>query len=72
MRISVLSAGNAGQAFAGGMTMSGHEIHLAAVPEHDQQIRIIQTFGGVLGEERAPQEEAVSARGLRIRGGRRA
>ena len=50
MRIAVLSAGNAGQAFAGGMTLSGHEVHLAAVPEHDQQIRIIQTFGGVLVE----------------------
>lgn len=50
MRISVLSAGNAGQAFAGGLTLSGHDVHLAAVPEHDEQIRVIQTFGGVLVE----------------------
>ena len=50
MRIAVLSAGNAGQAFAGGMTLSGHEVHLAAVPEHSEQIKVIQTFGGVLVE----------------------
>lgn len=50
MRIAVLSAGNAGQAFAGGMTLSGHDVHLAAVPEHAQQIKLIQTFGGVLVE----------------------
>jgi len=50
MRIAVLSAGNAGQAFAGGLTLSGHDVHLAAVPEHAEQIRIIQTFGGVLVE----------------------
>jgi opine dehydrogenase len=50
MRISVLSAGNAGQAFAGGLTLSGHDVHLAAVPEHDEQIRVIQTFGGVFVE----------------------
>ena len=50
MRIAVLSAGNAGQAFAGGMTIDGHEVHLAAVPGHDEQIRIIQTFGGVIVE----------------------
>lgn len=50
MRIAVLCAGNAGQAFAGGMTLSGHEVHLAAVPEHAVQIRVIQAFGGVLVE----------------------
>lgn len=50
MRIAVLSAGNAGQAFGGGMTLNGHQVHLAAVPGHDEQIRIIQTFGGVLVE----------------------
>ena len=50
MRIAVLSAGNAGQAFAGGMTLSGHDVHLAAVPEHAEQIKVIQTFGGVLVE----------------------
>ena len=50
MRIAILSAGNAGQAFAGGMTLSGHQVHLAAVPEHSEQIKIIQTFGGVLVE----------------------
>lgn len=50
MRIAVLTAGNAGQAFAGGLTLNGHEVHLAAVPGHDEQIRVIQTFGGVLVE----------------------
>lgn len=50
MRIAVLTAGNAGQAFAGGLTLDGHDVHLAAVPGHDEQIRVIQTFGGVLVE----------------------
>lgn len=50
MRIAILSAGNAGQAFAGGLSIAGHDVHLAAVPEHSEQIRIIQTFGGVLVE----------------------
>lgn len=50
MRIAILSAGNAGQAFAGGMTLAGHDVHLTAVPEHAEQIRVIQSFGGVLVE----------------------
>lgn len=50
MRVAVLGAGNAGQAFAGGLTLSGHDVHLAAVPGHDQQIQVIRTFGGVLVE----------------------
>lgn len=50
MRLTVLSAGNAGQAFAGDMTLSGHDVHLVAVPEHAEQIEIIRAFGGVLVE----------------------
>ncbi|NQW73418.1 MAG: NAD/NADP octopine/nopaline dehydrogenase family protein [Actinobacteria bacterium] len=50
MKIAVLSAGNAGQAFAGGMTLDGHDVHLAAVPEHSEQIKILTTFGGVIVE----------------------
>lgn len=50
MRIAVLGAGNAGQAFAGGMARGGHDVHLVAVPGHDEQIRVIQTFGGLLVE----------------------
>lgn len=50
MRITVLGAGNGGQAFAGGLTLKGHTVHLAAVPEHDTQIKILSTFGGVLVE----------------------
>ena len=45
MKIAVLGAGNGGQAFAGSLTLSGHDVHLAAVPEHDTQIRVLQTFG---------------------------
>ena len=45
MKIVVLGAGNGGQAFAGSLTLSGHDVHLAAVPEHDTQIRVLQTFG---------------------------
>lgn len=50
MRITILSAGNAGQAFAAGLTLSGHEVHLAAVPEHAEQIRVVQAYGGLLVE----------------------
>lgn len=50
MRIAVLGAGNAGQAFAGGMARGGHDVHLAAIPGHDEQIRVIQTFGGLIVE----------------------
>ena len=50
MKIAILSAGNAGQAFAGGMTLDGHDVHLAAVPEHSEQIKILTTFGGVIVE----------------------
>lgn len=46
----MLSAGNAGQAFAGGLTLSGHDVHLVSVPEHAEQIRVIQSFGGVMVE----------------------
>jgi len=50
MRIAVLGAGNAGQAFAGGMARDGHDVHLVAVPGHDEQIRVIQSFGGLVVE----------------------
>lgn len=50
MRIAVLSAGNAGQALAGGMTLAGHHVHLASIAEHAAQIAVVQTFGGVLVE----------------------
>ncbi len=53
MRIAILSAGNAGQAFAGGMTLNGHDVHLVAVPEHAEQIEIINAFGGVFVESSA-------------------
>ena len=47
MKIAVLGSGNSGQALAGTLTLSGHEVHLAAVPEHATQIRILQSLGGV-------------------------
>lgn len=50
MRIAILGAGNAGQAFAGGLTLSGHRVHLAAVPGHDTQIKVIRSFGGLMVE----------------------
>ena len=46
----MLGAGNGGLAFAGGQTLKGNEVHLAAVPDHADQIRVVQTFGGVLVE----------------------
>jgi len=55
MKIAVLGAGNGGKAFAGSLTLSGHDIHLAAVPDHDTQIRVLQTFGGVLVEGRTAE-----------------
>jgi hypothetical protein len=57
-RISVLSAGNAGQAFAGGLTLSGNDVHLAAVPEHAEPIRVIQSFGGDEGRGQVVRRQA--------------
>jgi opine dehydrogenase len=52
MTIGVLGAGNGGQAFAGAFTLRGLDVHLAALEGHDSQIKIIQTFGGVIVEGR--------------------
>jgi opine dehydrogenase len=47
MKIAVLGAGSGGQAMAADLTLAGHEVSLAAIPEHSNAISIIQTCGGI-------------------------
>jgi opine dehydrogenase len=47
MKVAVLGAGNGGQAMAADLTLAGHEVRLAAVPEHATAIKIINTCGGI-------------------------
>ncbi|NLO91694.1 MAG: NAD(P)-binding domain-containing protein [Elusimicrobia bacterium] len=47
MRIAVLGAGHGGQAMAADLTLSGHEVRLAAVPEHASKIRLLRGMGGI-------------------------
>lgn len=50
MKVAVLGAGSGGQAMAGDLTLAGHEVHLAAMPEHPGAIPIIQVCGGIYAD----------------------
>ncbi|MEW6367810.1 MAG: NAD/NADP octopine/nopaline dehydrogenase family protein [Acidobacteriota bacterium] len=50
MRVAVLGAGHGGQAIAADLTLGGHEVRLAAVPEHSTGLRLLQAFGGIVLE----------------------
>jgi opine dehydrogenase len=47
MRVAVLGAGHGGQAMAADLTLAGHEVRLAAVPEHAGKIAILKAIGGI-------------------------
>lgn len=47
MRVAVLGAGHGGQAMAADLTLAGHEVRLAAVPEHAGNIAILKSIGGI-------------------------
>ncbi len=50
MKVAVLGAGHGGQAMAADLTLSGHSVRLAAIPEHANNIAIIRAFGGIFLE----------------------
>jgi opine dehydrogenase len=47
MKVAILGAGSGGQAMAADLTLAGHEVSLAAIPEHSTAISVIQTCGGI-------------------------
>jgi opine dehydrogenase len=50
MIITILGAGHGGQAMAADLTLAGHEVRLAAVPEHATNIRLLEAFGCIILE----------------------
>ena len=50
MIVTILGAGHGGQAMAADLTLGGHEVRLAAVPEHGANIRLLSAFGGIVRE----------------------
>jgi opine dehydrogenase len=50
MKVAVLGAGHGGQAMTADLTLAGHEVRLAAVPEHATNVRLLQSFGGIVVE----------------------
>ena len=50
MKVAVLGAGHGGQAMTADLTLAGHEVRFAAVPEHSTNIRLLQAFGGIVLE----------------------
>ncbi len=50
MKVAILGAGHGGVAMAGDLTLAGHEIRLAAVPEHSGNLKLLQAFGGIMVE----------------------
>jgi len=50
MKVAVLGAGHGGQAITADLTLGGHEVRLAAVPEHATSIKLLNAFGGIFLE----------------------
>ncbi|MEQ8188185.1 MAG: NAD/NADP octopine/nopaline dehydrogenase family protein [Candidatus Eremiobacterota bacterium] len=50
MKVAVLGAGHGGQAITADLTLGGHEVRLAAVPEHATNIKLLNAFGGIILE----------------------
>lgn len=50
MKVAILGAGHGGLAMTGDLTLGGHEIRLAAVPDHSTNLKLISAFGGVYVE----------------------
>jgi opine dehydrogenase len=50
MKVAVLGAGHGGQAMAADLTLAGHEVRFAAVPEHAKNLVVIKAFGGIFLE----------------------
>ncbi|GAB1392803.1 NAD/NADP-dependent octopine/nopaline dehydrogenase family protein [Rhodocyclaceae bacterium] len=50
MKVSILGAGHGGIAMAGDLTLAGHEVRLAAVPDHATNLQLLKAFGGIMVE----------------------
>lgn len=50
MIVTVLGAGHGGIAMAGDLTLSGHEVRLAAMPDHATNLKLLMAFGGIYVE----------------------
>lgn len=47
MIVTILGAGHGGQAMAADLTLAGHEVRLAALPEHPGGLPILSVYGGI-------------------------
>lgn len=50
MIVAVLGAGHGGIAMAGDLTLCGHEVRLAALPDHATNLKLLMAFGGIYVE----------------------
>jgi opine dehydrogenase len=50
MKVAILGAGHGGNAMAADLSLAGHHVRLAAVPEHSSNLTVIKAFGGVFLE----------------------
>lgn len=50
MKVTVLGAGHGGIAMAGDLTLAGHEVRLAALPDHASNLQLLMAFGGIMVE----------------------
>jgi opine dehydrogenase len=50
MKVAILGAGHGGQAMTADLTLGGHEVRLAAVPEHSTNLELLKAFGGIVLE----------------------
>lgn len=50
MIVAILGAGHGGIAMAGDLTLAGHEVRLAATPDHASNLKLLMAFGGIVVE----------------------
>lgn len=50
MKVTILGAGHGGIAMAGDLTLAGHEVRLAALPDHASNLQLLMAFGGIMVE----------------------
>ena len=50
MNVAILGAGHGGNAMAADLTLSGHQVRLAALPDHASNIHITRALGGIFLE----------------------
>jgi len=50
MIVTILGAGHGGISMAGDLTLAGHEVRLAATPDHATNLKLLMAFGGIVVE----------------------